>query len=104
MNGACTQTTSAFRDREAMRVRVNPRPLFALAERTFSAAALCGLLALAPAPSAAQSSHGATHLLIISGAGGEPAYKEQFFTLGARLAEAATKKYGLSAANVIFLA
>jgi hypothetical protein len=52
----------------------------------------------------AQSSQGATYLLVVSGAGGEAAYKEQFFALGARLADAAVKKYGIPAGNVTFLA
>ena len=59
--------------------------------------------ALGASTLSAQST-GATYLLVVSGAGGEPAYKEQFFSLGARLASAATARLGVPAANVTFLA
>ena len=52
----------------------------------------------------AQAPQGATHLLVVSGAGGEPQYREPFHALGARLAQAAVEKHGLSRANVTFLA
>lgn len=61
-----------------------------------------GLLSSA-APATAQSSSGATHLLVVTGAGGEPAYRAQFHALGARLTQAATARLGVPAANVVFL-
>jgi len=61
-------------------------------------------LAALAAAAGAQSPAGATHLLVVSGAGGEPQYREAFHTLGARLAGAAVQKLGVPAANVTFLA
>jgi hypothetical protein len=45
-----------------------------------------------------------THLLIISGLGGEKAYSDAFFGYGKLLAQAAIDGYGVPAANVTFLA
>jgi hypothetical protein len=64
-------------------------------------AALASLALGVPSPAAGQT--GATHLLVVSGAGGEPQYREAFHALGARLAEAARGAHGMPAANVIFL-
>lgn len=46
----------------------------------------------------------ATHLLIISGLGGEPQYSEQFRTLGFALVDAARKKYAMPDSDVVYLA
>jgi hypothetical protein len=75
-------------------IRGNPRlPLF------FALAiAAVGAPALQAQPSST------TYFLVVSGAGGERAYKEQFFALGAALATAATSRLGIPAANVTFLA
>jgi hypothetical protein len=45
-----------------------------------------------------------THLLIISGLGGEKPYSDAFFGYGKLLAQAAVDGYGVPAANVTFLA
>lgn len=60
--------------------------------------------ALLAASARAQAPQGATHLLVVSGAGGEPQYREAFHALGARLAQAAVEKHGLPRGNVVFLA
>ena len=62
-------------------------------------AALAVLALGVPSPAAGQP--GATHLLVVSGAGGEPQYREAFHAMGARLAESA--RASLPAANVVFL-
>ena len=45
-----------------------------------------------------------THLLIVSGLGGEPQYSEQFRTLGLSLADVARKRYGVPDSEVVYLA
>jgi len=45
-----------------------------------------------------------THLLIVSGLGGEPQYSDQFRTLGTTLVDAAKKKYAMADSDVIYLA
>ena len=45
-----------------------------------------------------------THLLIVSGLGGEPQYTEQFRKLGTTLVDAARKRYGMSDSDVVYLA
>lgn len=67
-------------------------------------ASALALVVLAGTAARAQSPAGATHLLVVSGAGGEPQYREAFHTMGARLAGAAVQKLGVPAANVVFLA
>jgi hypothetical protein len=57
-------------------------------------------LVLTPAALCAQR----THLLIVSGLGGEPQYTEQFRTLGLALAEAARKRYGIPDSEVVYFA
>ena len=64
-------------------------------------AALAALALGVPSPAAGQP--GATHLLVVGGAGGEPQYREAFHALGARLVESARGAHRLPAANVIFL-
>ncbi|MEX2608456.1 MAG: hypothetical protein WEA24_00810 [Gemmatimonadota bacterium] len=54
---------------------------------------------LAPAHAAGQS-----HLLVVSGLGGEARYTEWFTEWGATLVDAAEESYGMPAANVTFLA
>ena len=67
----------------------------------------CALRALrtvlcAAAPCAALRAQ--THLLIVSGLGGEPQYSEQFRSLGFSLVDAARKKYGMADSDVVYLA
>jgi len=56
--------------------------------------------ALAPPPAAAQRSH----LLVVAGLGGEPAYVESFYRWGAAMVDAARGRLGLADSSVIFLA
>ena len=57
-----------------------------------------------PAPAAAQPPAPGTWLLVVSGAGGEPQYREAFHALGARLATAAVQRHRLDDTRVLFLA
>jgi len=45
-----------------------------------------------------------THLLIVSGLGGEPQYSEQFRNWGLALADVARKRYGLPDSEIVYLA
>ena len=65
-------------------------------------AAFIALLAL-PAPHSPLPAQ-RTHLLIVSGLGGEPQYSEQFRTLGLSLADVARKRYGVPDSEVVYLA
>jgi len=60
--------------------------------------------ALAASATAAQAQDAATHVLIVSGLGGEPPFSQSFAEWGAAVAGAATRKYGVPAANVVWLA
>lgn len=64
--------------------------------------ALCAAVALgAPvAPLSAQR----THLLVVSGLGGEPRFSEQFRSWGLSLVDVARKHYGMSDSDVVYLA
>lgn len=44
------------------------------------------------------------HVLIVSGLGGEPKYVQDFLTWGTAMANAAQTRFGVPAANVVFLA
>lgn len=79
--------------------------------------ALAGVLLLAAAlarPAAASSASppfasseaqdGETHLVVISGIGGEPRYTQSFREWGRRIVDAATERYGVPAGNITFLA
>jgi hypothetical protein len=46
---------------------------------------------------------GAVHVLVVTGAGGEPRFSESFHEAGTRIAEAAVKRFGVEAANVALL-
>jgi hypothetical protein len=71
---------------------MNRRLLFTLC---FLPTALCTL------PSAL---HAQTHLLIVSGLGGEPQYSDQFRKLGLSLVDVARKRYAMPDSEVVFLA
>ena len=58
------------------------------------------LMTLCAAPVAAQQ----THILVITGLGGDPAYTEQFHEWATALIDAATDRYGLPVENVTYLA
>ena len=58
------------------------------------------LMTLPATPVAAQQ----THILVITGLAGDPAYAEQFHTWTTTLIDAATDRYGLPAENVTYLA
>ncbi|HEX6938555.1 MAG TPA: C13 family peptidase [Longimicrobiales bacterium] len=81
-----------------------PRPRYGPGSCSRSGPALRALrLALAlllcrPALAAAQ------YVLIVSGLGGEPAYRDAFYEWGAAMADAARTRYGLPDSSVIFLA
>jgi hypothetical protein len=44
-----------------------------------------------------------SHVLVVTGIGGEPRYADQFFSLGKAFVESARTKHGLAAASVVFL-
>ncbi len=50
-----------------------------------------------------QAAVGQTHLLIVAGLGGEPAYADEFREWSVMLADAARTTYGLPAANIVLL-
>jgi hypothetical protein len=52
---------------------------------------------------AAQSSRGDSHVLIVSGIGGQAQYSEAFYRWGASMFDAAKERLGLPAANVVYL-
>ena len=58
------------------------------------------LLTLASAPATAQQ----THVIVITGLSGDPAYTEEFHQWATTLLDAATGRYELPAENVIYLA
>ena len=68
-------------------------------------AALASLLGGAPQPSElrAQPPSPQTHLLIVAGIGGEPAYRDAFRTAALDMASAATGRFGIPDSNVIVL-
>ncbi len=61
---------------------------------------LAVLMSLPAAPVAAQQ----THILVVTGLSGEPAFAEQFHQWATTLIDAATDRYELPAENVIYLA
>ena len=61
---------------------------------------LAALLLVSAAPVAAQQ----THILVITGLSGDPAYAEEFHQWATTLIDAATDRYALPAENVIYLA
>lgn len=64
------------------------------------ALSFASLMAVLATPAAAQQ----THLLVITGIAGDPAYTEQFHKWAMTLVDAATDRYGLPAENVTYLA
>jgi hypothetical protein len=81
-----------------MAISNRARGLLRLASRLCLVVTIVGLVPL--------SALGAqrTHLLIVSGLGGEPRYSEQFRTLGFALVDAARKRYAMPDSDVVFLA
>lgn len=67
-----------------------------------ASALLLGLFTLCSLPSTLYSQR--THLLIVSGLGGEPRYTEQFRNWGLSLVDVARKHYGMGDSDVVFLA
>jgi hypothetical protein len=61
----------------------------------------CALALLATAGSAVSQSR--THALIVTGIGGEPQYQATFFEWGAAMTKAVTERWGVPAADVVFL-
>ena len=68
--------------------------------RALAGATLAAGLGAAAAPASAQ----ATHLLVISGIGGDPEYSDSFYRDGAALVDAAHGRLGLADSSVVFLA
>ncbi len=68
--------------------------------RAVAAAAFVAGLGAAAGPAPAQ----ATHLLVVSGLGGDPAYADAFYRDGAALVDAAHGRLGLADSSVVFLA
>ena len=64
-------------------------------------AALAGALFLALLPATAQPQN--THILLISGLGGDPQYTEAFHGWLSRFADAATEKYGIPPDRITYL-
>jgi hypothetical protein len=62
--------------------------------------ALMGMCALVAARTPLQAQ---THLVIISGLGGEKKYSDSFATLSSTLAEAASKRFGIPDAEIVWL-
>ena len=67
-----------------------------------ASAVLLVLFTLCALPSALYSQR--THLLIVSGLGGEPQYSEQFRNWGLSLVDLARKRYGMNDSDVVYLA
>ena len=63
--------------------------------------ALAGALLLALLPATAQAQN--THILLISGLGGDPQYTEAFHGWLSRFADAATEKYGIPPERITYL-
>jgi hypothetical protein len=71
--------------------------------RISGALLLVTLVLLAPEhPLPAQPS-GDAHVLVVTGAGGEPRFSEAFHEAGAAMAKAAVERFGVAAANVVML-
>lgn len=62
---------------------------------------------LAPLSSPAQrrvpTAEGQSYVLVVTGAGGEPRYADEFHEAGAALVDAAVRRFGVPAANVVML-
>jgi hypothetical protein len=67
---------------------------------TLALASLAASLGTVPGVAAAQ---GASHLIVIVGAGGEPQYSESFHRSAAAITEAARAQFKLPEANVVYL-
>lgn len=73
----------------------------AVAGAPLRVAALAALAAAALLPSSLSAQN--THILLISGLGGDPEYTEAFHGWLSRFADAATEKYGVSAERITYL-
>ncbi len=76
---------------------------------TFARITLAGALVmhLSVAPAAAQGSGAvapSTHLIVVSGLGGQPEYSDLFFVQAESLVEAAEERWGVPAENITWLA
>ncbi|MBM4193732.1 MAG: hypothetical protein FJ202_05040 [Gemmatimonadetes bacterium] len=66
-------------------------------------AALVALAFVAAVPALATPAAAQSHVLIVSGLGGEPRFAERFRTLGAQLTAAMRARYGIADANIAWL-
>ena len=71
------------------------------------AALVAGVMAVAqtvpPSAVPAQGARGASHLVVIVGAGGEPRYSEEFHAAALAIVDAARTRFSLPASNVVYL-
>jgi hypothetical protein len=63
-----------------------------------------GTFALLSALIAATAAHGQTHLVVISGLGGEPGYRELFHEMGSSLVQAARDRFAVPGEHILFFA
>jgi hypothetical protein len=96
----------AAREGAGVRRRGAPPALGPRPSALGGAAAIAAVVVLLGAqPSAAQgpSVTGGVHVLVVTGAGGEPRFSQAFHEAGASLAQAAVTRFGVEAANVVLL-
>jgi hypothetical protein len=67
-------------------------------------AALAGVLAPVAGAAQAAAQAASTHVLIVSGLGGEPRWRDEFHAWGQSFAEAAVKRHGVAEGNLVWLA
>lgn len=58
----------------------------------------------ASGPATSQAARGATHLVVVTGLGGDPAYSRTFEDLAVRLLEAARQRWGVPVSHAVWLA
>ena len=97
----------APRERVGVRGALGTRPS-ALGGRlacvaTLAAVALAPLVSHAQGPGPRAEGRDDLHVLVVTGAGGEPRFSEAFHEAGAAMAEAAVKRFGVPDANVVML-
>jgi len=63
-----------------------------------------GTIALLLALTTTAAAHGQTHLVVISGLGGEPGYRELFYEMGSSLVQAARDRHAVPGENILFFA
>ena len=74
-----------------------------MAAHAAAGAALLAASVALTAPAGAQAQPGDTHVLIVTGVGGEKAYGDRFHTWALSLADALRDNHGVSAGNIVYL-